>query len=113
MAKGSYTEATVKLAQEHKDFVFGFIAQSRVDKDIPEDFLIMTPGIGLEAKGDSMDQQYRTPEQVVVNDGADVIIVGRGIYGSGEGHETGKIVEEARRYKEAGWAAYLKRLQQS
>ena len=57
-----------------------------------------------------MGQQYRTPQEVIGESGCDVIIVGRGIYGGGEGSADAKIVEEATRYKAAGWKAYLDRL---
>ncbi|KAH8830451.1 Orotidine 5'-phosphate decarboxylase domain-containing protein [Flagelloscypha sp. PMI_526] len=89
LATGEYTEAAVQMARENRDFVIGFIAQRRMESvgintsiDPDEDFLILTPGVGLEAVGDSMGQQYRTPEQVILESGCDVIIVGRGVYGS-------------------------------
>ena len=40
-----------------------------------------------------------------IESGSDVIIVGRGIYGSDK-----DIVVEAQRYRDAGWNAYLERL---
>ncbi|KAL2916524.1 orotidine 5'-phosphate decarboxylase [Polyrhizophydium stewartii] len=101
LATGSYTLEAVRMAQRNRDFVFGFIGQQRMD--VPEDFVYLTPGVGLEAKGDGLGQQYRTPEQVILDSGCDVIIVGRGIYGSGD------IAANAQRYREAGWNAYLKR----
>ncbi|KNE59622.1 orotidine 5'-phosphate decarboxylase [Allomyces macrogynus ATCC 38327] len=56
---------------------------------------------GLKA-GDGLGQQYRTPHDVLVKDGCDVIIVGRGIYKPGR-----DPVAEAKRYQKAGWDAYL------
>ncbi|KAJ7068389.1 Orotidine 5'-phosphate decarboxylase [Mycena amicta] len=110
LATGSYTEAAVQMARANQDFVIGFIAQRRMDgvgadSSEDEDFLILTPGVGLDVKGDAMGQQYRTPQQVVEESGCDVIIVGRGIYGK----DPSQVVAEAKRYQEAGWEAYLAR----
>jgi len=74
-----------------------------------EDFLILTPGVGLDVKGDSMGQQYRTPQEVILGSGCDVIIVGRGIYGK-DYSLVDKIAGQAERYREAGWKAYLERI---
>ena len=68
---------------------------------------ILTPGIVLESKGDSMGQQYRTPREAVLNSGCDVIIVGRGIY-RGDLKEIDFISARAERYMSEGWAAYKK-----
>ncbi|TFK43437.1 orotidine-5'-phosphate decarboxylase [Crucibulum laeve] len=115
LATGSYTEEAVRMARAHRDFVIGFIAQRRMDgigaapDEAPEDedFLILTPGVGLESKGDGMGQQYRTPREVVLDSGCDVIIVGRGIYGSEFQPDT--IAARAERYMAEGWAAYVER----
>ncbi|KAJ7507939.1 orotidine monophosphate decarboxylase [Mycena galericulata] len=116
LASGSYTEAAVQMARAHRDFVIGFIAQRRMDgvgagpneATAEEDFLILTPGVGLDMQGDGMGQQYRTPQEVVEECGCDVIIVGRGIYGK-DPTLVDAIAAQARRYREAGWAAYLAR----
>lgn len=115
LARGEYTRETVRMAREAgRDFVVGFIAQERVDAEEAEeaeeaeDWLIMSPGVGLAAKGDKLGQQYRTPREVVLEAGADVIIVGRGIYGVQGGEEAVKA--EAERYREEGWKAYEERL---
>jgi orotidine-5'-phosphate decarboxylase len=114
LATGSYTEEAVRMARENKDFVIGFIAQRRMEgvgasSTAEDDFLILSPGVGLDVKGDGMGQQYRTPQQVVQEAGSDVIIVGRGIYGK-DPSLTDKIVEQAKRYQAEGWVAYLERL---
>ncbi|KAJ7180219.1 Orotidine 5'-phosphate decarboxylase [Mycena crocata] len=117
LATGLYTDAAVQMAREHRDFVIGFIAQRRMDgigagsdgPELPhEDFLILTPGVGLDVKSDAMGQQYRTPREVVFESGCDVIIVGRGIYGKDPGL-VDSVVTQAKRYREEGWAAYLAR----
>jgi len=112
LATGAYTEEAVRMARAHRDFVIGFIAQQRMDGlaadetlDENEDFLILTPGVSLDAKGDALGQQYRGPKEVVKDMGCDVIIVGRGIYGKG-----GEIDKEAERYRSEGWSAYEERI---
>ena len=69
----------------------------------------MTPGVGLDVSGDTMGQQYRTPHAVIYESGCDVIIVGRGIYGKGDNVQ--EMKKQAERYRQAGWDAYLSRLQ--
>jgi orotidine-5'-phosphate decarboxylase len=116
LATGAYTLEAVRMARRHRDFVVGFIAQQRVDEleeggeEDKEDFLVLTPGIGLGVKGDKMGQQYRTPREAVLESGSDVIIVGRGIYG-GAGEEEWK--SEAERYRVEGWKAYEERISSS
>ncbi|ANB11055.1 orotidine-5'-phosphate decarboxylase [Sugiyamaella lignohabitans] len=104
LATGEYTAKTVEIARQNSQFVFGFIAQSRMPEQGDEDWLILTPGVGLDDKGDGLGQQYRTVDQVV-STGTDVIIVGRGLFGKGR-----DPVAESKRYRDAGWAAYEKRL---
>ena len=45
-----YSQAAVQMALDHRPFVGGFIAQSRLDNKHP-DLVFMTPGVNLEAKG--------------------------------------------------------------
>jgi orotidine-5'-phosphate decarboxylase len=108
LATGAYTETAVEMARKDRDFCIGFIAMKRLGKE-DEDFLILTPGVGLESKGDAMGQQYRTPRQVIKESECDVIIVGRGIY-KVKGEEN--VRAEAERYREQGWKAYQERLSQ-
>ncbi|ETS64526.1 orotidine 5`-phosphate decarboxylase [Moesziomyces aphidis] len=125
LTKGSYTQACVDEAKKDTTgFVCGFIAMSRVDEregpNTERDLLILTPGVGLDIKGDAMGQQYRTPDQVIRESGCDVIIVGRGIYGAlmteeGKADKKAafdKVRQQGSRYKKAGWEAYLARLGQ-
>lgn len=108
LAVGEYTQKTVEIARRNKDFVFGFIAQNRMPEvEEDEDWLILTPGVGLDDKGDALGQQYRTVD-TVVKGGSDVIIVGRGLFGKGRDPEA-----EGKRYREAGWSAYEARVSQN
>lgn len=108
LAVGDYTQKTVEIARNNKDFVFGFIAQNRMPEvEEDEDWLVLTPGVGLDDKGDALGQQYRTVD-TVVKGGSDVIIVGRGLFGKGRDPET-----EGKRYRDAGWSAYKARVSQN
>ncbi|KAJ2543125.1 orotidine 5'-phosphate decarboxylase [Coemansia sp. RSA 1853] len=102
LATGAYTDKNVEMALAN-DFVIGFIGSRRFTEE--RDLITMTPGVGLHASGDALGQQYRTPEMIVTENGSDIIIVGRGIYGPGK-----DVVAEAQRYRDAGWAAYENRL---
>lgn len=62
----------------------------------------MSCGCGIS--GDSLGQQYTSPQEVICKKGSDVIIVGRGILAAPD------RVKAAEAYKEAGWKAYLNRL---
>lgn len=104
------------MARANRDFVIGFIAQQRkldLDAADEEDFLILTPGVGLDTRGDGMGQQYRTPKEVILGAGCDVIIVGRGVYGKATGDvlDAKEVQAQAERYRLEGWAAYEERLQ--
>jgi uridine monophosphate synthetase len=93
-----YTNTTVEWAEQHTDFVIGFITQKRLS---PLPHLIhFTPGVQQGARGDSLGQQYITPHQAIVEQGNDVIIVGRGIYS-----DTNPL-QAAKSYRQAGWEAY-------
>ena len=99
-----YTAACVAAAEKHSSRIAGFIAQQRLT-DAPH-LLTMTPGVQRVSGGtDTLGQQYNSVEQCVER-GADVLIVGRGIYGK----SGGEVENEARWYRGAGWAAYLKRI---
>ena len=119
LARGEYTDDAVRMARTHREFVIGFIAQRRMDNvgldegesiRPEEDFLILSPGVGLDVKGDGMGQQYRTPREVIVDSGCDIIIVGRGVYGKPGELDIKKVQEQAERYRKEGWAAYLDRV---
>lgn len=106
LAHGAYTQGTVDIAKTDKDFVIGFIAQKDMGgRSEGFDWLIMTPGVGLDDKGDALGQQYRTVDEVV-STGSDIIIVGRGLFAKGRDPRV-----EGERYRKAGWEAYERRCQ--
>lgn len=105
IAYGEYTEKTVEIAKTDKEFVIGFIAQRDMGgREEGFDWIVMTPGVGLDDKGDGLGQQYRTVDEVV-STGTDIIIVGRGLFGKGRDPKV-----EGARYRDAGWKAYEKRI---
>lgn len=110
LATGAYTKASIESARNHKEFVVGFVANralGSIETSVPatevEDFVVFTTGVNLATKGDTLGQQYQTPEQAIKR-GADFIISGRGIYASKD------PIQAARLYQEEGWKAYLGRI---
>ncbi|KAK2714083.1 uncharacterized protein LOC136040205 [Artemia franciscana] len=97
-----YSSASMVLAAEHFDFVSGFVSQNSLSSR--PGLIHFTPGVSLGCNGDNLGQQYSDPDHVVTQRGSDVIIVGRGIIMDANPGEA------ARKYKEAAWAAYEKRL---
>ena len=101
LAKGEYSLSALRMAEEHRDFVMGFITQHPLLDD--PGFINFTPGIQLNASSDTLRQQYITPRQAIIEAKSDVIIVGRGIYAAAN-PELAAI-----EYRQAGWAAYQER----
>ena len=91
-----YREEALKVIENHPHIV-GCVAQNK----IADNLLLFTPGVNLATTGDSKGQQYNTPEHVIKNYHTDFIIVGRGIYKATEPEQ------EAVKYKNEGWQAYL------
>ncbi|PIZ94946.1 MAG: orotidine-5'-phosphate decarboxylase [Candidatus Magasanikbacteria bacterium CG_4_10_14_0_2_um_filter_37_12] len=102
LATGDYTQESLKMAEEHKDFVIGFITMRKLLDD--PGFINMTPGVNLQTGTDNLGQQFKTPDLVIRENESDIIIVGRGIY------EADDPITEAQKYRTAGWQAYQRRL---
>ncbi|MDE3046409.1 MAG: orotidine-5'-phosphate decarboxylase [Verrucomicrobiota bacterium] len=100
-AKGAYTRKTVQLAEEHADFVIGFISLRKLS-DQPN-FLHFTPGVKLKKGKDSLGQRYRTVEEIVGENQSDIIIVGRDIT-----HAVNPQ-EQAITYRQAAWETLSRR----
>jgi len=99
-----YTNATIKIATEGSDIdiVAGLVSQNDV---IDRPGLIqLTPGVKLEEGGDELGQQYHTPQFIVKEKGADIGVVGRGIY------QAKNMSVAAENYKTALWNAYCERV---
>ncbi|KAG6450324.1 hypothetical protein O3G_MSEX006532 [Manduca sexta] len=98
-----YKDATVAMAVKYPDLITGFVCQN---KDTFKDpgLIQLTPGVQLESSKDSLGQVYNTPEKVILENGADVIVVGRGIVAA-KSPETQVVI-----YKDALWKCYTKRV---
>lgn len=99
-----YVQGCTKMAENHTYFVVGMVSQSCVSSD-PR-FILFTPGVQLKEAGDALGQQYVTPKAAVLERGADVIIVGRGIT------QAQDPAAAALMYKEEAFVAYMERTAQ-
>ncbi|KAM3335897.1 hypothetical protein ACQJBY_030061 [Aegilops geniculata] len=104
LAHGDYTAAAVKYAEQHSDFVIGFLSVNPASWPAPAPspaFVhVVDPVVEVAAGGGSPGQQYDAPHSVVNERGGDVIVVGRGII------EASDPAGAAREYRARGWQAY-------
>jgi len=97
-----YRDKCVELAEINKQLVCGYICQKRVSDD--PGMINFSPGVNLKRTSDGGGQQFRSPHSAIVDDGADVIIVGRGIT------EALDVREAAREYRNAAWNSYCEKM---
>ena len=87
---------------ENQEIIIQEATLSQLRKYSWPEFVILTPGVKIAESGDHLGQTYVTPE-MALDQGGDIIIVGRGIY---EDMEPGQA---ARMYRQAGWNAFAKK----
>ncbi|OGH68509.1 MAG: orotidine 5'-phosphate decarboxylase [Candidatus Magasanikbacteria bacterium RIFCSPHIGHO2_02_FULL_47_14] len=96
LISSEYTAEAVRMAEGHTDFAIGFISNGNVSNN-PQ-FIHFTPGVHINREADRLGQQYQSPEEAI-KQGADIIIVGRGITKSHDPQAA------ANRYQEIAWEA--------
>ena len=94
-----YTNSVLEIANNNKNSVIGMISQKSLTK--ADDYLYFTPGIQLEDTCDISDQKYTTPKKVM-EDGSDILIIGRGIINSSD------ILDSCKMYQKEAWKYYNK-----
>lgn len=100
LTTGEYLQKAVSEA-ENSDLVAGFVCQSNIFSN--PGLIQLTPGVKLSKSSDTLGQQYNTPE-VVINSGADLAVIGRGIT------EARDKLAATLEYKKELWRAYENRL---
>lgn len=98
----NYKNSIISFTEKYKKDIVGLITQKRDSGD--DSILYMTPGVNHESKKDLHDQKYRTPDDAILRDNCDIIIVGRGIYNSEEPKKIAEI------YKFLAWNAYTMKI---
>lgn len=98
-----YTAETVKMASKYPHLMSGFVCQNKNTFNDPG-LIQLTPGVQLESTKDDLGQVYNTPEKVILEKGADVVVVGRGIVAA-KNPEVQAVL-----YKDTLWKNYLKRV---
>lgn len=105
----NYTRKVLEIGQKFPHFVSGYIGHGNSEDDIrrfkakiPANQLLLMPGVKLKPGNDGMGQQYISVEQAI-RGGADLIIVGRGIYAADNPGQT------ARTYRQKAWEMYSQR----
>ncbi|XP_018318945.1 uridine 5'-monophosphate synthase [Agrilus planipennis] len=104
LISSSYTKAALEMAEGFSHLITGIVCQSPLFLDKPG-FLQLTPGVKLNSIGDSLGQQYSSPENVILERGADIAVVGRGIT------EATDRAQAAEKYRNLLWEAYQKRVE--
>lgn len=98
-----YKTGALKLTSTHPDFVAGIVSQTASLLTDPG-MIQLTPGVQLTPGKDDLGQQYRSPEHVILERGADIAVVGRGIIRADNIHEA------AKEFQVRLWKAYEKRI---
>ncbi|KAL6260747.1 hypothetical protein P5V15_008270 [Pogonomyrmex californicus] len=102
LTTGDYLKSAVSMAEEASDLVIGLVCQSNLLTQ--PGLLQLTPGVKISKNGDGLGQRYNNPRSVI-NAGADLAVVGRGIIDAP--HDYLKATLE---YKKELWSAYEERI---
>lgn len=103
LISADYRDASVKMASKYPELITGFVCQNK-DTFSDPGLIQLTPGVQLECSKDDLGQVYNSPEKVILENGADVVVVGRGIISAKS------PISQAVIYKETLWKFYQKRV---
>jgi orotidine 5'-phosphate decarboxylase subfamily 1 len=109
LADENYTRKAIEIGNKRKELIAGYICSNllnrlkELDSIFNTGYVIMVPGIKIFKSKDNFGQRYFPPEEIIKN-GADCIIVGRGIY------ESNNPIKTTRMYRNVGWKAYLEKI---
>ncbi len=110
LATSAYTDKAIEFASKAPQVISGYIGNGSDPSSLMKlssaslpGHAILTPGVQMGSKGDSLGQRYSSPQDAV-RAGSDCVIVGRGIYKANDPKEA------AHMYREAAWGAYLERV---
>jgi len=92
------------LVIRNNDFVFGLVGGGWFS-GIPQGLVYCMAGVHLQAHEDNLGQHYVTPECAILERGADIVIVGRGVL---IGDRT-SVSDRVCSYRKASWQAYQMR----
>ena len=104
IAKHNRKNQIMSIVDSYKKDILGIVTQKREDYMYSNNIFYFTPGVNIDIKNDNMDQKYRTPQRAIMFDNCDIIIVGRGIYGSSN------PTKQAELYKMYGWSSFQKKI---
>ena len=91
------------MSKDYDNILSGFVGQNRLCESNPGIFQL-TPGVQLNVSSDNLGQVYNDPEKIILENGADIAVVGRGITMSEN------AANSAENYRNLLWAAYEKRV---
>lgn len=97
----SYRQMALNIGKKYQHIVPGVIAQKKLNDE--PNWLTCTPGVKINDAGDKLGQQYNTPENVILKNNSDIIIVGRGIT------RATNPKQEAEKYQRLAWQSYIKK----
>ncbi|XP_057658166.1 uridine 5'-monophosphate synthase [Diorhabda carinulata] len=99
----NYIATTLKIAEEYSELVAGIVCQNPLFLHNPG-FIQLCPGVQIDNRVDDLGQKYNSPDTVVLEKGADIAVVGRGITKASD------PVTASELYRKLLWEAYEKRL---
>lgn len=102
LTTGDYINSAVSDFKD-SDLIAGYVCQKNIYTD--PGLIQLTPGVQLLKSTDGLGQQYNLPQDVV-NSGADLVVVGRGVT------KAENKLEAVLEYKKVLWEAYENRVKQ-